>query len=204
MERESVEGRLSCCQSGGESNEGDVDVTETSGTGERSLDEGALVMDSCNAALVAFVLLMRAEIRLEWSMVVSALLNGEIWVSSSVLATKLLLPDTNGEILSSAPSSDIPSSTGFLFEPAEERPECNSICAVTFCSVNWSVDASSKTLSWLGKRVVTLAQCTCTLAIHGDFLLAHGLFPSVHRTFLVQLLMPTHLSQVGKFHQAPA
>lgn len=108
---------------------------ETSGTGESSFG-GGFVMDSCKAALVALVLLMRAEMRLEWSMAVSALLNGEIWCSSSVFATKLLLPETNGETFSSAPSSDMPSNTGFLFEPADDRPECSSVCAVTFGSVN--------------------------------------------------------------------
>lgn len=64
MERASVDGRRSSCQSEGASSAGEVDVTDTSGTGERSFDAG-FVIDSCNAALVAFVLLMRAEMRLE-------------------------------------------------------------------------------------------------------------------------------------------
>ena len=86
IDRASVDGRRSSCQSEVASSAGEVEVTDTSGTGERSLGAPA-VMDSCRAALVAFVLLMRAEMRLEWSSVASALLKGEIWWSpSSVLA----------------------------------------------------------------------------------------------------------------------
>lgn len=73
--------------------------------------------------------------RLEWS-IESLLLNGETCCSSSVLVTKLLLPETKGETFSSAPSSEMPSNTGFLFEPADERPECNSVCAVMLDSVS--------------------------------------------------------------------
>lgn len=131
-------------------------VMLTSGT-TLACDESA--RDSCNAALVAAAVVTRLDIRFGWLERSMGANKSEGLISSGLLAiavSTLSLFSSDNAGASSTTSSDMPLRWSFLLtEPADDLPECNSICARKPVSFNSSVEVDSKTVSWLGNREVT-------------------------------------------------
>lgn len=127
-----------------------------------------LARDSCKAALVAAAVVTRLDMRFGWLIWSTGASKSLGFVSSGLLASGLSALSLFCSAKASATSkssSDMPLRWSFLLtEPAEDLPECNSMCAKKPASFNSSVEVDSKMVSWLGKREVTEFQCTWTRA----------------------------------------